>query len=449
MDFSLLTLDLRREADLVLVRNRARQVSHLLGFAPQHQIRVATAASEVARNVLEHAQGGRAEFVVDAANRVLCLRFAGTGSGGSLDLAAVLEGRSGAADVPDPGITAARRLMDGFRIDSSGAETTVTLKKTLPPDAPTDAGALERVARELAQQHEPNPVVELEQQNRELLRTLDELRERQDMLKHLNRELEDTNRDVVALYAELEERARREQAAREIAEQAVHARDAVLSIVSHDLRNPIGTVITGVAFLQDILELAPAHMNHLAVVRRAAERANRLIDDLLDVSRIESGELSISPSSQEVPALLAEAVEMLFPAAHAHGLELRAEIYGDPAPVWADHGRVLQVLGNLGGNAAKFTPRGGKVLLSAEAVGEVVRFAVSDTGPGMAPEQLEQVFNRFWQAQRGDRRGAGLGLSIARGIVESHGGAIEVHSTVGEGATFFFTLPTAAAAAAT
>jgi signal transduction histidine kinase len=170
---------------------------------------------------------------------------------------------------------------------------------------------------------------------------------------------------------------------------------------------------------------------------------NRLIGDLLDVSRIESGRLVVDPHPQSVEPLLAEAAEMLTPLAATRGLTFRAPVEAELPRVLADTSRVLQVISNLGGNAIKFTPPGGMVLLTAEHAGSEVRFAVTDTGPGIPEEQLPHIFSRFWQAHGTDRRGIGLGLSIAQGIVEAHGGRIWVTSRLGEGTRFFFTIPVA------
>ncbi|HEV2147218.1 MAG TPA: GAF domain-containing sensor histidine kinase [Longimicrobiaceae bacterium] len=230
------------------------------------------------------------------------------------------------------------------------------------------------------------------------------------------------------------------------AQDAVRARDEMLRVVSHDLRNPIGAVTMGASFL---LEEAPEELRQgpfgrtLQTIRRSAERANRMIEDLLDVSRIEAGRLVVEPTPQPLVPLLDEAVE-----AHRHlaaergiGLEWHP---GDARP-WAvvDRDRMLQVVGNLLGNALKFTPEGGRVEVGLESAGDEVRCWVADTGPGIPPEHLPHLFDRFWQASRTDRRGLGLGLAIAEGLVAAHGGRIWVESEVGVGSTFIFTLPAA------
>jgi PAS domain S-box-containing protein len=229
------------------------------------------------------------------------------------------------------------------------------------------------------------------------------------------------------------------------AEQATRARDEMLGVVAHDLRNPLNTVAMGASLLSELIPDTQGSLRRQAeIMRRAADRMNRLIQDLLDVKRIESGRLAVEPRPAAPGALVAEAVEMLRPLATAGSLALEAEVGEDAPQVLADPPRVQQVLSNLVGNAIKFTPAGGRVALRAEPLPDwEVRFVVADTGPGIPPEELPHVFGQFWQARHTDRRGIGLGLAIAKGIVEAHGGRIWVESQVGVGSNFYFTLPAA------
>ena len=181
------------------------------------------------------------------------------------------------------------------------------------------------------------------------------------------------------------------------------------------------------------------------MIRRAGERMNRLIQDLLDVKRIENGRLMVEPRSVPALPLLIEAVEMLRPLAAASSWSSCSTRCEELPHVNADPHRVQQVLSNLIGNAIKFTPRGGRITMRGERLANEVRLAVTDTGPGIPAEQLPHVFGQYWQGSRADRRGIGLGLAIAKGIVEGHDGRIWVESTVGEGSSFYFTLPVAEA----
>ena len=232
----------------------------------------------------------------------------------------------------------------------------------------------------------------------------------------------------------------------EDAEQAARTRDEVLAMVSHDLRNPLDLVLMSGSFLLDTMTgLEPRQAEQLRMIHRAAGQMQRLIQDLLEVSGVEAGQVRIDPAPQEVEPLLREACTLLDHVAAERGIALSWEPAGAVPAVLADRDRVLQVFGNLIGNALKFTPEGGRVELRAEPVDGLVRISVSDSGPGIPEEEIPHVFDRFWQARHARAGGAGLGLAIARGIVQAHGGEMWVESVVGEGSTFAFTLPVAGA----
>ncbi len=227
------------------------------------------------------------------------------------------------------------------------------------------------------------------------------------------------------------------------AQHAIHARDDVLGIVAHDLRSPLNAITTSAS----VLLRRPAEdeqlRRHLGLIQRSSQQMERLIQDLLDVTRLEAGNLVLEQRSEDVAALVKEASEMFDDAAREKQLRLECHVEEDVPAVYVDRFRVLQALSNLLGNALKFTPAGGSVTLRAARDGPDVRFSVSDTGPGIPEEQRAHVFDRFWQARETARAGAGLGLSIARGVVEAHGGRIWVDSRPGVGSTFSFTLPVA------
>jgi signal transduction histidine kinase len=230
------------------------------------------------------------------------------------------------------------------------------------------------------------------------------------------------------------------------AREATRARDEMLGIVSHDLRNPIHTAYMSAALLLELMTPAnggETQRSQLRIIKRAMDRANRLIQDLLDVTRIERGKLPVVAAPAAVAAIVADARDEAEATASQRGIELRFSAADDLPPVLADHGRAVQVLSNLIANALKFTPTGGSVTVGVARDGDVVRITVADTGVGIAPEQLPHLFERYWQARKDDRRGIGLGLSIAKGIVEAHGGRIWAESAPGAGSRFHFTLPIA------
>ena len=226
------------------------------------------------------------------------------------------------------------------------------------------------------------------------------------------------------------------------ARRATRARDDMLGVVSHDLRNPIHSVFMSASFLLDLLpESMRVERTQAAVSRRAAERANRLIQDLLDITQIESGRLALDRAPYRAASLAHEALELAEGAAAAGKVALERGEMDREATVWADRDRVLQALGNLIGNALKFTPEGGRVTVSVRGDGQATRVSVADTGPGIPAAQLPHLFDRYWQANRKDRRGVGLGLSIVKGIAEAHCGDVEVETAEGAGTTFTLVFP--------
>ncbi|KIG14390.1 Sensory box histidine kinase [Enhygromyxa salina] len=224
-----------------------------------------------------------------------------------------------------------------------------------------------------------------------------------------------------------------------IARRAIAARDEVLGIVAHDLRNPLNIVLLHSEILRRRGAEAP---KSLVAIRRAALRMSRLIGDMLDVTALEAGSLAVERDEVPVRSLLDEAIDTESDAAARAQLQLRIEAPEQTPALLADRDRLLQVFDNLIGNAIKFTPAGGEVVVGAQHQDQMVQFSVSDTGAGIPPDELAHVFDRFWQAKKTDSRGAGLGLPIVKGIVEAHGGMIWVQSEPGCGTTFYFTVPT-------
>ena len=230
-----------------------------------------------------------------------------------------------------------------------------------------------------------------------------------------------------------------------LAQSATRARDEVLGIVSHDLRNPISAIGMCASVLEENSPENPAtRAELLGTIRESAEWANRLIQDLLDVASIERGQLSLQVRPQDPAQMILQALHMFEVEAQQHGITLTASVPTNLPLVNADSTRIVQVLGNLLRNAIKFTPEGGRITVSAEESEGKLVLAVRDSGIGIEPDKQMKVFDRYWQSSDGARtRGSGLGLSIAKGIVEAHGGRIWVESTPGEGSTFAFSLPRA------
>jgi signal transduction histidine kinase len=236
-----------------------------------------------------------------------------------------------------------------------------------------------------------------------------------------------------------------ERDARFDAEEATRAREEVLAVVSHDLRNPLGTILMGVSTLQQIVELTPDHPKTDRIrtiadrLHRQSERMTRQIEDLVDFASIQAGTLVIT-RRPTVPATVVEQTAEIFgPIAKERSVGFSVELYERLPMIEIDPERAVQVLSNLVTNALKVTTKGGRVTIGATDGAEVV-FFVRDSGPGIDPAELPRLFERYWRSKKATYKGAGLGLSIARGIVDAHAGRIWAESQVGVGATFFFTL---------
>ncbi len=225
---------------------------------------------------------------------------------------------------------------------------------------------------------------------------------------------------------------------------ALGARDDVLAFVAHDLRNPLNAILGGATNLL-ALELGPeARRKQLQLIETATRRMSRLVDDLLDVAKLEEGVLAVMPEPSNPGQLVEEAIYLMRPSAAERGVRLESAVEQDLPSVLVDRTRGIQVLGNLIDNAVRVSTEGGVVQVGAAAAESGVRFSVRDEGPGIEPDDLARLFERFWQSSSVGRKGrAGLGLTISRGLVELHGGQLEATSEIGLGTEFFFTIPAA------
>jgi signal transduction histidine kinase len=230
------------------------------------------------------------------------------------------------------------------------------------------------------------------------------------------------------------------------AQRAVSAREQILAIVSHDLKSPLGAILmtTDALAKRGVLEERRRGLPQaVGRIQRSAQRMLRLIEDLLDFASIEAGHLAIRKKPQDPGAMAQETLASFEGLAHEKGLELTVEVASELPQVFCDRDRILQVLSNLVGNAAHVTPEGGHIVLRVEVRGAELLFAVCDDGPGISPEDLKHLFDRYWRSDEVEYKGTGLGLAIAKGIVEAHGGQISVESALGHGSTFLFSIPAA------
>ncbi len=440
MTLPILTLAIREEVDTVTVRQRSRQVARLLGFDVQDQARIATSVSEIARNAYRYAGGGKVELSVEGATSPqLLIVYVSDHGPGIRNLQEILEGRYTSATGMGLGLVGARRLMDQFEIKSSDRGTSVWLKKFLPRRAPLLTSArLAHLTQELAAETPKNPFVELEHQNRELLRSLDELRRKQDDLTRVNRELEDTNRGVVALYAELDEKADHLRRADEL-------KSKFLSNMSHEFRSPLNSILGLTNLLSTHCDgpLTAEQEQQVGFIRRAANDLYELVNDLLDLAKVEAGKIEVKPVYFEVSNLFGALRGMLRPLFLNQSVALIFEDAAGLPPLYSDEGKISQILRNFLSNALKFTERG-EVRVSASVQGDRIGFTVADTGIGIAADDQDRIFQDFVQVDGPLQRkvkGTGLGLPLSKKLAQLLRGDVSLSSSPGIGSTFSLDIP--------
>jgi len=442
MTLPILTVAIQSEDDVVTARQRARQTAALLGFDRQDQSRIATAVSEIARNAFAYAAGGRVEFLVDEKYTPPLLLVCVTDRGpGITNLRQILAGQYRSPTGMGLGLAGAKRLMDHFEVESSPERgTRVLLGKRFPTGATRfDHDSLAAIAEELARLAPRTPFVELQQQNQELLRILDELRARQEELTRLNSELEDTNRGVVALYAELDEKAEQLQRANEM-------KTRFLSNMGHEFRTPVNSVLALCRLLLERTdgELTEEQEKQVIFIRQAAQGLSELVNDLLDLAKVEAGKIDVRPEKFEVADLFGALRGMFRPLA-TPAVSLAFDEADGVSTLYTDEGKVSQILRNFISNALKFTERGQvRVSATLDAARRAVIFSVADTGTGITPEDQDRIFEEFVQAKnplQQRTKGTGLGLPLARRLAELLGGGVSVQSEPGRGSVFCALVP--------
>ena len=436
----LLSLDLHHDQDVVTARHQAAQLGQLLGFDPLEQTRVATAVSEIVRNAVRYATRGSVTFAVDDEIRPqrLIVRVTDHGPGIS-HLDDVLEGRYQSGTGMGLGIVGARRLMDDFTIESSPRGTTVTLQKRLAlrHEMVTEERATQ-IASAIASRRPVGLMEEIQQQNRALLRALDDLQRKQQELVHLNRELEDTNRGVVALYAELDEKADHLRRADEL-------KSRFLSNMTHEFRTPVNSILGLSSLLIEDRQRAGRQPDpEVIYIRKAAEQLSELVNDLLDLAKVEAGKVVVRPVEFEIENLFGALRGMLRPLLMDQSVSLVFEEASHLPPVYSDEGKISQILRNLISNALKFTERGEVRVTARAEEADLVVFAVADTGIGIDPADQARIFEEFTQLEhrlQSHVKGTGLGLPLSRRLAELLGGTLGVESVPGLGSTFTLRLP--------
>lgn len=328
----------------------------------------------------------------------------------------------GAEDAADAVVLRARESADTVLSDAR-AVADQQVARSAARDAPRAVARARRVEDEAVLDERAAADESLRKERDEAARALSKL---------LPLERERTDRHL------LTERAR--------SDDALANRDDFLGIVSHDLRNLLGGIVSSAALLEARAsegDEGEATLRGTERIQRYAARMSRLIGDLVDIASIDAGKLAVIPARDDAAVLIAEAVDTFHAAASTKGVALEANLREQPLMAEFDHARMMQVFANLVANAIKFTPRDGKISIHAERLDGELRFCVIDTGAGIPGQMLESIFERFWQVGKNDRRGLGLGLYISRCIVEAHGGRIWAESELAEGCKVCFTLPCA------
>ena len=432
MTYPILTVEIRFEQDIVLARQRARQIANLLGFDIQEQTRIATAVSEVARNAFQYAGKAKVEFIIEGQfPQVFVSRISDSGEG-----IANLETNSHNG----MGLVGARRLMDEVIVESSsGRGTGVQLIKQFPKNGSFLTKAqLNQIVAQLTRLPK-DPFAEIQQQNQELLQTLAELQKRQEELAQLNQELEDTNRGVIALYAELNDKA-------ESLKRASELKSRFLSNMSHEFRTPLNAIIS----LSDMLlnhldgDLTSEQEKQVTFIRKSASSLTELVNDLLDLAKVEAGKVDVRVSAFEVTDLFSALRGMLRPLLANNDVAL---IFEEPSAIptlKTDEGKVSQIMRNFISNALKYTEKGEVRVTAKMGANQTVIFSVADTGIGIAPENQNRIFEEFVQVNHPLQKrvkGTGLGLPLCKKLSELLGGRVEIQSTLGVGSIFSVTLP--------
>ena len=428
----------RRESDIVKVRERVRRLAREMGFDSTTQIKITTAVSEVTRNIYEYAKSRAISLSLAERGESFGLQVTARDDGPGIDekmLHSIMRGNYQSASGLGVGLSGTRKLMDEFDIQTQKGEgTRVTIIKWMPRSAVQNIKErAEELRAHIGDDVEDSAVEELQQQNRDFVKILGELEEKREELEKVNQQLNETNRELNEANAKL----------RELSEM----KEEFLALTTHDLRSPL-TVISGVIsfFTSGRLgELSPEQKNMVSMMERNTQNLIELVNDLLDASKLESGTIRLDVASIDLRGVLDELRETMEPLAKEKGIELVETLPADLPLVEADRAKLRRIILNLLSNALKFTRKGGRIEVRVERQeGQQVRISVSDTGVGIAPEDVARLFDKYEQARsratRGEK-GTGLGLYITRQLLELHGSKIKVESEVGRGSTFSFTLP--------
>ena len=440
MSIRFLALSIETELDVVAARQRAREIAGICGFGLQDQARISTAVSEIARNVYNYAGKGRIEYAIEGSTVPQLLQIAVEDKGpGIPHLEEVLSGGYQSPTGMGLGVIGAKRLMDSFEITTNSNGTKIVLRKFLPATAPLLTPVMVGSSISTLSELAPNiSLSEAQHQNRELLRTLDELNARQKELLSLTQELEDTNRGVVALYAELDEKADHLRRADEL-------KSRFLSNMSHEFRTPLNSIRALAKLLLDELdgELNSEQKIQVQYIMKGAVSLGDLVNDLLDIAKIEAGKTEINPTKFYVSEMFSALRGMLKPLLVSNQLALNFTFPEEDIELYQDEPKISQIIRNFISNALKFTEAGSIDVSVSIDNNDYVTFSVKDTGLGIPEEHLEVIFEEFSQVENRLQKGVkgtGLGLPLCKKLAHLLQGEISVESKVGVGSNFKVTL---------
>jgi signal transduction histidine kinase len=436
----ILTLGVDTEFDVIAARQRARQIAAACGFGSVDQARIGTVVSELARNIFNYAGAGTVSFAVEGAiapqHLLITLEDQGAGIA---DIEQILSGAYRSPSGMGLGILSARRLMERFDIASSAAGTRITVGKSFPPQITFMSGP---DFRAIVAQFEALPnqaaLSEARHQNRELTDALSALQARQEELQLVTTRLEERNRNIEALYDLLDDKATALQ-------QADRSKDEFLATLSHELRGPLSAAGMAATLLQPA-GVTPERANQMGeLIGRQIAHMSRLVEDLLDVSRVSRGLVQLEKAPVALAEIVAAALEQVQSAAGLKQHHIEQQLGGDSLLVLGDRTRLVQVLSNLLSNAIRYTGSGGLIRIVLEKRGTKVLLRVSDNGRGIRAELMPRLFDLYVQAElSSDRTGGGLGLGLAlvKNLVEAHEGTVTVYSAGdGQGSEFTVQLP--------
>lgn len=435
---NLLRSEIRIETDVVSVRRKARDIARVLGFDNLEQTRIATAVSEVARNAFEYAKGGTVEYRVIDENQIKFVIMIQDKGKGIQNLKEIENGTYVSPQGMGLGLMGARKLMDQVLIDTNSDGTTVTLKKILPGRKNLLSPKELKEIHELILSFDNNPMTEIIRQNQEILLAMDKLSEKKEELLQINQELEDTNRGVVALYAELDEKA-------EILRKANDTKTSFLSDLTHEFRSPLNSIlgIAQILIMEAKQEKALEREKQVNFIVKAAKGLSDLVNDLLDIAKIEAGKITVKVSEFSTVDLFSSLRGLMRPVGGNENVSLHFELNHE-GDLKTDEGKLTQILRNLISNSLKYTLEGEVTVYASKLPSGEMEFLVKDTGIGIPEELQESIFEEFFQVEHEHQttnKGTGLGLPLSRKLAHLLGGTLTVESKTGVGSTFKLIIP--------